>query len=147
MKIRHATKYDANQIIEMLWHYHDSGTIEGLDVPDESTALHILTMILAGAGVALVAEKDDGLVGMLLAFKAPFLWDHSKYTMNEIAYWVEPEHRGGTAGYRLLAQYVKECDELKDSGHITNYTMSQMDGQTLNYSRFGLKPIETTWSN
>jgi GNAT superfamily N-acetyltransferase len=147
MKIRQATKYDAKDIIEMLWHYHDSGNIDGLDVPDESTALKILTMILAGSGIALVAEKSTGLVGMLLAFKAPFLWDNSKYTMNEIAYWVEPEHRGSTAGYRLLAEYVKYCDEQVDEGYITNYTMSQMNGQSLDYSRFGLKPIETTWSN
>jgi L-amino acid N-acyltransferase YncA len=147
MKIRHATKFDAEQIIEMLWHYHDSGTIEGLEVPNESTALKILTMILAGAGIALVAEKNQKLVGMLLAFKAPFLWDNSKYTMNEIAYWVEPEHRGGTAGYRLLAQYIEYCDNQLDEGHISNYTMSQMNGQDLNYSRFGLKPIETVWSN
>lgn len=146
MKIRHATKYDAKDIIEMLWHYHDSGSLD-INVADENTAMRILTMILAGAGTALVAEKDNKLVGMLLAFKAPFLWDNSKYTMNEIAYWVEPEHRGSTAGYRLLAEYVKYCDEQKTKGHITNYTMSQMDGQSLDYSRFGLKPIETTWSN
>ena len=147
MKIRQATKYDAKQIINMLWNYHDSGSIEGLSVPDENTAIKILTMIIAGAGVALVAEKDQGLVGMLLAFKAPFLWDNSKYTMNEIAYWVEPEHRGGTAGYRLLAEYVNYCDEQVNEGHIISYTMSQLNGQQLNYSRFGLKPIETTWSN
>lgn len=148
MKIRQANKYDAKKIVDMLWNYHDSGNIEGLDVdPDSETPLRIVSTILAGAGIALVAEKPEGLVGMLLAFKAPFLWDNSKYTMNEIAYWVEPEHRGSTAGYRLLAEYVKYCDEQKTKGHITNYTMSQMDGQSLDYSRFGLKPIETTWSN
>lgn len=147
MKIRQANKYDARHIIDMLWNYHDSGNIEGLSVPDEKTAVKILTMILAGAGIALVAEKNNELVGMLLAFKAPFLWDSSKYTMNEIAYWVEPEHRGSTAGYRLLKEYVNYCDEQVSEGHIINYTMSQMNGQDLNYSRFGLKPIETTWSN
>ena len=147
MKIRHATKYDAKQIIDMLWNYHDSGSIEGLSVPNENTAVKILTMIIAGAGVALVAEKEQGLVGMLLAFKAPFLWDNSKFTMNEIAYWVEPEHRGGTAGYRLLAEYVNYCDEQVAEGQIISYTMSQLNGQDLNYSRFGFKPIETTWSN
>jgi hypothetical protein len=46
----------------------------------------------------------------------------------------------------LLAKYVDHCDELKDSGVIVNYTMSQMAGQKLDYSRFGLKPVETTWS-
>ena len=147
MKIRNATKYDAKPIIDMLWNYHDSGSIEGLSVPNENTAVKILTMILAGAGVALVAEKNIGLVGMLLAFKAPFLWDNSKYTMNEIAWWVEPEHRGGTAGYRLLTTYINYCDDQVDEGHIMSYTMSQLYGQDLNYSKFGLKPIETTWSN
>jgi predicted acetyltransferase len=146
MKIRHATKYDARSIINMLWHYHDSGDIEGLNIADEQTALRVLTHILAGAGIALVAEKNDELVGMLIAYKVPFLWDNSKYIMNEIAYWVELEHRGGTAGYRLLKEYVKECEQMKDDSMIANYTISQMEGQTLNYSRFGFKPIEHTWS-
>ena len=146
MKIRHATKYDARSIINMLWHYNDSGAIEGLSVADEKTALKILTHILAGAGIALVAEKNNEPVGMLLAFKVPFLWDNSKYIMNEIAYWVEEEHRGGTAGYRLIKEYVDECEQLKDEAIIAKYTISQMEGQTLNYSRFGFKPIEHTWS-
>lgn len=146
MKIRHATKYDAKNIINMLWHYHDSGDIEGLNIADEQTALRVLTHILAGAGIALVAEKKDELVGMLIAYKVPFLWDNSKFIMNEIAYWVEQEHRGGTAGYRLLKEYVNECEQMKAKEMIANYTISQMEGQTLNYSRFGFKPIEHTWS-
>jgi GNAT superfamily N-acetyltransferase len=146
MKIRYATKYDAQKIINMLWNYHDSGSIHGLTVADEKTALKILTHILAGAGVAILAEKNNEPVGMLLAFKTPFLWDNSKYIMSEIAYWVEEEHRGSTAGYRLLAEYVKYCEQLKEENMIINYTVSQMEGQTLNYSRFGFKPIEHTWS-
>jgi hypothetical protein len=41
---------------------------------------------------------------------------------------------------------VEYCDELKDLNRISNYTISQMEGQELNYSRFGFKPIEHTWS-
>jgi len=67
--------------------------------------------------------------------------------MYEIAYWVEPEHRNGTAGYRLLKEYVRLCDELVDNNQIERYTMTQMSGQKLNYSRFGLKPAEVTWSS
>jgi ribonucleotide reductase alpha subunit len=93
-----------------------------------------------------VREKDKKLTGMLLAIKSPFMWDANKLIMSEIAYWVEPEYRGSTAGYRLLAKYVEYCDKLKDDGVIVNYTMSQMAGQDLDYTRFGLKPVETTWS-
>jgi hypothetical protein len=131
---------------EMLWHYHDSGSIKGLDIKSEETAMRILTTILVGGGMALVSEKDNKLTGMLLAVKSPFLWDQSHYIMNEIAYWVEPEHRGSTAGYRLLKEYVKCCEDMRNQDKISNYTMSQMEGQSLDYTRFGMRPIEHTWS-
>lgn len=146
MKIRQANKFDLPQLLQMLWNYHDSGSIKGLSVDDEETAKKILTVILVGGGLALVSEKDNKLTGMLLAVKSPFLWDHKKLIMNEIAYWVEPEHRGSTAGYRLLKEYVEHCDSLKDDGKIHNYTMSQLSGQNLDYSRFGFRPVEQTWS-
>ena len=146
MKIRKANKFDLPQLKQMLWNYHDSGNIKGLDITSEETGLRILSMILAGGGIALVSEKDNELTGMLLAVRSPFLWDNTKTIMTEIAYWVEPEYRGSTAGYRLLKEYVEYCDELKDLNKISNYTISQMEGQELNYSRFGFKPIEHTWS-
>jgi hypothetical protein len=146
MKIRQANKFDLPQLKQMLWNYHDSGSIKGLTIDDEETGMKILRVILVGGGLALVSEKNNKLTGMLLAIKSPFLWDHNKLIMNEIAYWVETEHRGSTAGYRLLKEYVEHCDKLKDENKIYNYTMSQLSGQNLDYSRFGLRPIEQTWS-
>lgn len=144
--IREANKFDMPKIINMLWNYHDSGNIKGLSIESEETALRILTHIILGGGIALVSEKNNQLTGMLLAIHTPFIWDSSKSVMNEIAYWVEEEHRGSSAGYRLLNRYVEKCNELKDEGKIHNFTMSQMEGQTLDYSRFGFKPVEHTWS-
>jgi hypothetical protein len=144
--IRLANKFDMPKIIEMLWNYHDSGSIKGLDVENETTAIKILSVIFAGAGIALISEKDNQPTGMLLAICTPFLWDNSKLVMNEIAYWVETEHRGSTAGYRLLKKYTELCDEMRDNGRIVNYTLSQLEGQQLDYSRFGFRPIEHTWS-
>lgn len=144
--IRLANKFDIPQLLEMLWHYHDSGSIKGLDIKGEETLMRILTTILIGGGMALVSEKDNKLTGMLLAVKSPFLWDQSQYIMNEIAYWVEPEHRGSRAGYRLLKEYVKCCEDMRNQDKILNYTMSQMEGQRLDYTRFGMRPIEHTWS-
>ena len=144
--IRLANKFDIPQLLEMLWHYHDSGSIKGLDIKGEETLMRILTTILIGGGMALVSETDNKLTGMLLAVKSPFLWDQSQYIMNEIAYWVEPEHRGSRAGYRLLKEYVKCCEDMRNQDKILNYTMSQMEGQRLDYTRFGMRPIEHTWS-
>ena len=146
--IRIANKFDVPQILDMLRNYRDSGKIYGVkDITDEATPIRILTHILAGGGIAYVDQKDNELIGMLLAVKTPYLWDHTKFVMNEIVYWVEPEHRGSTTGYRLLSKYIEHCDNLVEDNVIVNYTMSQMEGQQLNYSRFGLRPIEHTWSN
>jgi hypothetical protein len=146
--IRIANKFDVPQILDMLRNYRDSGKIYGVkDITDEATPIRILTHILAGGGIAYVDQKDNELIGMLLAVKTPYLWDHTKFVMNEIVYWVEPEHRGSTTGYKLLSKYIEHCDNLVEDNVIVNYTMSQMEGQQLNYSRFGLRPIEHTWSN
>ena len=144
--IRIANKFDMPKLIEMLWHYHDTGVVHNLEVSDEETAAKILTHIFIGGGIAIISEKDDKPIGMLLAIITPYLWDHSKFVMSEIAYWVEPEHRGSTAGYRMLKKYIQECDKMKEQGRIHNYTMSQMEGQTLDYGKFGMRPMETTWS-
>lgn len=144
--IRLANKFDIPRIIEMLWDYHDSGNISNMEIEDDKTAQRICSTIIAGAGIALVSEKNKELTGMLLALCVPYLWDNSKLVMTEIAYWVDTDHRGSTAGYRLLKHYTEMCDELKDQGRIQFYTMSQMHGQELNYSKFGFKPVETTWS-
>ena len=144
--IRLANKFDMPKLIEMLWNYHDSGSIKGLDVENETTATKILSIIFAGGGIALISEKNNQPTGMLLAICTPFLWDNTKLVMNEIAYWVETDHRGSTAGYRLLKKYTEMCDEMRDNGRIVNYTVSQLEGQQLDYSRFGFKPIEHTWA-
>lgn len=144
--IRPANKFDIPKIIEMLWNYHDHGNLPDMEINSDETAKRILTHILLGGGIAIVSEVNTRLNGMLLAIRTPYLWDNTRHVMNEIAYWVEPEDRGGTVGYRLLREYINICDDLKDQGKITNYTLSQMEGQELNYSRFGFKPIEHTWS-
>ncbi len=144
--IRVANKFDIPQIMEMLRHYRGSGIVKSIPVESEETALKILTYIIIGGGLGLVSEKQNKLNGMLLAIKTPYLWDNNKSIMSEVAYWVEPEHRNSTAGYRLLNEYVTHCEKMKDNGKIDSYTISQMEGQNLNYSRFGFRPIEHTWS-
>jgi N-acetylglutamate synthase-like GNAT family acetyltransferase len=146
--IRTANRFDVPQILDMLRHYRDAGIVAGVkDVINEETPLKIMTHILAGGGLALVSEKDNKLTGMLLALKTPLLWDMEKFVMNEIAYWVEPHDRGTTSGYRLIQEYTELCDVMVDMKQITRYTITQLEGQSLDYGRFGFKPIEHTWSS
>lgn len=144
--IRVANKFDIPRLREMLLNYQSAGVLRGLKITNEQTGLKILSTIIAGGGIGLVSEKNGVVTGMLLAVCTPFLWDNNQLIMSEIAYWVEPEYRNTTAGYRLLKKYTEMCEDLRDSGRIVNYTVSRMEGQDLDYSRFGFKPIEQTWS-
>jgi len=144
--IRVANKFDIPRLRKMLLNYQASGAIKNLKITNEETGLRILSTIIVGGGIGLVSEKNGVVTGMLLAVCVPFLWDNSQLIMSEVAYWVEPEYRNSTAGYRLLKKYTEMCEDLRDSGRIVNYTVSQLAGQELDYSRFGFKPIEQTWS-
>jgi len=148
MKIRNATKFDMPQIFRMLRSYRDAGPSMVKDIDDEATPTKIMNHILVGGGIAIVYDAGvtgGGLHGMLLAVKTPSLWDASKFTMQEIVLWVDVLHRG-TTGHRMITEYVYQCNELKDQGHIESFTISQMHGSNLKYDRFGFKPVETTWS-
>ena len=147
MKIRLANKWDTIDIIDMLKNYRSQTTWARLAKCDNELYIRtMLTHILAGAGCIFVAENKDGIVGMLVAIKNNSAWDPDLWLMQELCYWVEPEHRGTTAGYRLIKQYVEHCEQLKADGKIEAYTISKMvNSPDLNYSKFGFNKQEETW--
>jgi hypothetical protein len=101
---------------------------------------------MVGAGFILLAEKNDAVIGMIIAGLIPNVWNPKVRQCSEIAYWVEPEFRGGTAAYRLLKSYIAECDKMMKSGKIQMYTMSKMvSSPDLKYEKFGLGKLEETW--
>lgn len=145
--IRQANKWDLPRVIEMLEHYQQATTWKRLAQRDlKPHAAMILTHLYSGAGVIFVAEKDYDLVGCLVAVKNMNMWDPTIFQLDEIAYWVEPEHRGGTAGYRLIKTYVDYAESLKQAGQIEAYTISKMvNSPNLKYDKFGFEKIEEKW--
>ena len=145
--IRQANKFDIPFIIEMLKHYRDNAPLEVLRAAnDEEYIEKLLSELLAGLGFIFLAEKDNKIIGMLIAGMIPNLWNPKVKQCSEIAYWVEPEHRGGTAAYRLIKSYINECESMMRSGKIHMYTMSKMiNSPDLKYEKFGLSKLEETW--
>lgn len=148
MKIRTATVWDTEDIMRMLNNYRQASPLSFHKESSEARARQILAQIFAGLGVAFVSEEPWGITGMLLAIKNSNIWDEEALVVNEIAYWVEPEYRGTSAGYRLIKSYQEYCDELKSSGVIKAYTISKMStSPDLKYDRFGFEKIEEMWSH
>jgi len=146
MNIRQANKFDYPHIIEMLKHFRDQSPIQVLSTAsNEEYVSKLINAILHGRGVILLAEKTQP-IGMLMAVIDQNIWDPDVLIMKELVYWVEPEHRGSTAGYRLLNEYNKLAKNMVDNDRIKFYTMSKLTkSPDLDYNRFGYDKIEETW--
>jgi GNAT superfamily N-acetyltransferase len=74
--------------------------------------------ILEGAGTAFVAELEDGsIVGMLVVVTMQSYFS-GEIVSEELVWWVQPEHRTGRAGYKLVRAFeewasVNGVDVLK----------------------------------
>lgn len=147
MIIRHITKFDYNIIYSMLRNYRDSGLIKNLDdCNNESHIATLLDYIRAGAGVGFIAENGDDSLGILLALKTPYVWNPETFVMNELCFWVEPDFRRTSAGYKLILRYVEYCQAMRSANAIRNFTMVQRAGTNLDYARFGFELAEESWS-
>lgn len=145
--IRIATVWDQEDIIAMLEQYRNHSPLDFHKTTTDTSTRRLLTHIWAGAGVCFLSEDNDGIHGMLLAIRNPNIWNEQKYAMHELAYWVNPERRGSSAGYRLLKAYDEYCKNLKSQGSIEYYTVSKMvTSPDLDYSRFGFNRLEEMWS-
>lgn len=144
--IRDASPFDIPDILDMLRIYRRLTPLPFLaEADDAEYVTKMLTELMAGKGLVLIADKD-GIAGMLIAVIAPSMWSPKHLIMTEMAYWVEPECRGGTMGYRLLAEYKQRGDELKKNGRITNYLISKMSNSpNLQYQKFGFEKLEEFW--
>lgn len=145
--IRSATKFDLPRIIDLLRHYRSETPWARLKTCDNELYVRkLLTHILAGQGVIFVAERELEIQGMLIAVKNASIWDPDLYLMQELAYWVEPQYRGSSMAYRLLAEYRRHCLELKQQDKIDSYTISKMvNSPDLDYQRFGFEKLEESW--
>jgi len=145
-KIRDATPYDIPVILEMLKKYRDQAPLPFLhDADDELYITGVLAELMAGRGLALVAETDQ-VEGMLLAQIAPSAWSPKHLVMTEMAYWVNEDARGGTMAHRMLSAYVEHGVALKDQKRISAFFISKMiNSPDLQYQRFGFQKLEEFW--
>jgi RimJ/RimL family protein N-acetyltransferase len=83
---------------------------------------------------------------MIIGYIDQNVWDPEIKVLKELVYWVEPEHRNTTAGYRLLKAYNDKAKELVNENRIQLYTMTKMvNSPDLDFSRFGYTKTEEIW--
>jgi N-acetylglutamate synthase-like GNAT family acetyltransferase len=146
MIIRQATIEDCEKIYEMLRHYKNASPLRAHQYMNEDTAKYAVKFIIEKHhGLILLSEQDSEITGMIMALYSLNIWDQTIKYMQELAYWVEPEHRGSTTGYRLLKKYKEIGNKLMELGTIQYYTISKMvNSPDLDYKKFGFDYLEET---
>lgn len=141
--IRQATKYDKTQIIEMMKLFRAESHIEQYrDLDNVDYWNRLLDNILAGQGIIYI---EDG-IGLIMGVVIPTIWCDKTLVLNELAWYVKPEHRNTTVGYRLLKAYVDYGKQLKESGRIKMFTIAKMvTSPDLKYGRFGFSKLDEIW--
>ena len=102
----------------------------------------MLSNIFAGKGFIYIEQGKGLIIGLIV----PSLWCDKTYALHELAWYVRPEYRQGSAGYRLFEAYIKHGKELKESGRIKYFTMTKLDvSPKLDYSKYGFRKKDENW--
>jgi GNAT superfamily N-acetyltransferase len=93
-------------------------------------------------GVVFI-EDGKGLIMALISHTA---WCDKTYQMYELAWYVKPEFRNTSVGYRLLKTYVDYGKQLKEEGRIKLFSIAKMvTSPDVKYSKFGFAKLDENW--
>lgn len=114
--------------------------------PDSRRCQHLIADLIHNH-VALVAKTAEGdFQGMLLAQTQPDIWLPQVKTLRELAWWVLPQYRGTSAGYKLLSKYQQIADTMVKLGYVQQYTITLMSNSPqLDLHTRGWQQIETNY--
>lgn len=139
--MRLANKFDIAECVEMMRRYALEGPIDALKDESKHDRLHIeqlLISLIAGRGFVLIEEGK----GMIAGAVVPNFWVPEVKEVRELAWWVNPEHRGGMVGGRLFLGFQKHAQELIDAGRADFVLMSLAEPK-FKVEAKGFKAIET----
>ena len=141
--IRQGTKYDKTQIIKMMKQFRAEADFpELLKVDNEEHWNTMLDGIFAGQGVVFLEEGK----GLLMAIVLPTIWCNKTFAMHELAWYVCPEERNTTIGFRLFAAYLAYGKQLKEQGRITYFTITKIDtSPNFKYEKYGFRKKDENW--
>ena len=141
--IRQANKYDTIAIIELMKQFCEESKIAHLqNLNNQEYWENLANQIYAGRGIIYIEEGK----GLIMAVISPSVWCNKTYVMHELAWYVKPEFRHTTTGYRLLKAYIDYAKELKKQNRIQAFTITKMvSSPDIKYEKFGFSKLEENW--
>jgi len=141
--IRQATRQDKPQIIEVMKLFRaEADIVQYRNLDNEPYWNRLLDTILAGAGIVFIEDN----VGLIMALITPTVWCDKTLYMQELAWYVVPEKRNTSVGYRLLKKYVDYGNQLKQEGRIAMFAIAKMvTSPDVKYGKFGFSKLDENW--
>ena len=144
MIIREATSEDREHVITMACRFLADSVYSPLIRIDPARLGELVDTVMRDVGVVFVAEDTHQvLTGFLALLKLPHPMNGDLYA-EELAWWVAPEARGGSAAGRLLRAAEKWA---RDQG-LRVIKMGAPVGSPVgaHYVRLGYSPLEVTYT-
>lgn len=146
--IRFAGLQDFDRIMKLMINFANSAPLEALHNPqyDHRRIQHLLAKISTHGCIVVGEDKSGEIQGVLIAGISEDPWLPHVKTLREMMWWVEPEHRNTTMGYKLLLKYTQFGKELVAKNQIATFTLTNMKiSPTFDLEKRGWKEIETNY--
>ena len=144
--IRLATRYDIPRLLEIVEAYAYENPIKKLGDQSNHNPKYVeelLFGIIKGRGFIYI---DANMRGAIVAYKSSNIWSPKVKELNELLWWVEPEHRNGTIGGRLWKAFDDHAKAMLEAGDIDFVCTSiSANGPLIDYTRRGYKPVGATF--
>lgn len=109
MIVRPATRADIPRIVEMGRRFYAASGYEAIAPASDASIAGLAILTMDGAGVMLVAESEGKVIGMVCLFIEPFTFNPAVTVATELAWWIEPECRGGLLASRMMDAQEDAC--------------------------------------
>lgn len=142
VRIREATTLDHSALVGMALRFLKTVSTYEFLVPSREHVGRLVDVVLE-AGVILIADVPDGVVGAIALIAQPHPIDGSPFA-DEVAWWVEPEHRGALRAGPLLLGAAEDWAQAE--GCIMVKMVAPLPSTVGRFlERRGYRPIEVAY--
>jgi len=140
--IRKATIHDKKEIIELLTQFGNEFLPDLMKYASSGYVEKVLTGIIAGAGFIFIEQGK----GMIIGAISQYSFNEKILVLSEMAWYVKPEFRTTTVGYKLFKAYLLEADKLVKENRVQIVFVSKLhNSPDINYQKYGFKKMQESW--
>lgn len=137
--IRNATLQDIPALVSLGWLMHEESIYAPFDYDTEKVSKMIEALVTTRFGIALVAEQDGTVIGGMIGTVVEH-WFGSDTVASDLALFIDPQHRAGRTGLKLIKRYIETAQEKGASQiMLANSTGYQSDRVANLFESMGFK--------